>query len=442
MQVFTRRRAIATVTAGIGAFAGGGAFAQTPAQMSQEVLRDWYRLVLELVRHTATFSPPVASRAFAYIGITAFEAVASGGAGLKTLAGQVNGLTALPQRDAALPYDEAVVLQAALAHVVADLFANTGPTGQRALVAMTRGLAAKVAEGIPPADAQRSADFGVALAGHILIWAQGDGGAVIENMGFPYEYALTEGPAHWVPTNLNRQQQLPLLPGWGRNRPFVMPDGAACALPAPPEYSEDPASAFYREALEVVEVKKALSDEQKAIARFWSDDPMLSPTPPGHWIAIAMQIIERDAIPLDRAVEALALVGIAVADGFIGCWNAKYDHDLLRPLTYIRRVFDKKWEALLITPPFPEYPSGHSTQSGAAAVVLARVFGENFAFSDETHADDGIAARDFPSFWAAAEEAGISRLYGGIHFRAAIDRGLDQGKCIGAMVNTLQTRGA
>ena len=194
MQVFTRRRAIATVTAGIGAFAGGGAFAQTPAQMPQEVLRDWYRLVLELVRHTATFSPPVASRAFAYIGITAFEAVASGGAGLKTLAGQVNGLTALPQRDAALPYDEAVVLQAALAHVVADLFANTGPTGQRALVAMTRGLAAKVAEGIPPADAQRSADFGVALAGHILIWAQGDGGAVIENMGFPYEYALTEGP--------------------------------------------------------------------------------------------------------------------------------------------------------------------------------------------------------------------------------------------------------
>jgi membrane-associated phospholipid phosphatase len=129
-----------------------------------------------------------------------------------------------------------------------------------------------------------------------------------------------------------------------------------------------------------------------------------------------------------------------VADGFVGCWSAKYKYDLLRPVTYIRRVIDPKWETLLITPPFPEYPSGHSAQSGAAAAVLTNFFGENFAFEDATHGRDGLAKRSFPGFWAAAEEAGISRLYGGIHFRAAIERGLEQGRCVGVYVNALRTR--
>ncbi len=440
MQVFSRRQAITTISAAAGVAFTTGSFALTTPQVPGEILHNWYRLVLELVRHTATFSPPVASRAFAYIGITAYESVASGDTGLVTLAGQLNGLKPLPSRDTALIYDEAVVLHAALAHVVAGLFANTGPTGQRALAAMTASLKEKAAKAVPQDTVARSEGFGVALSSHILDWAQSDGGAVIENMGFPYQYALTEGPAHWVPTNLNRQQQLPLLPDWGNNRTFALQSGADCALPPPPDYSEDPASAFYLEASEVMAIRKNLTDDQKQIARFWSDDPMLSPTPPGHWISIAMQIIQRDAVPLDRSVEVLALLGIAVADAFIACWSAKFDHDLLRPLTYIRRVFDKKWEALLITPPFPEYPSGHSTQSGAAAMVLTHVFGENFAFSDATHVDDGMAAREFRSFWLAAEEAGISRLYGGIHFRAAVERGLDQGRCIGAKVTALQTR--
>jgi membrane-associated phospholipid phosphatase len=197
---------------------------------------------------------------------------------------------------------------------------------------------------------------------------------------------------------------------------------------------------FYKEALEVYDVKQNLTPEQRAIARFWSDDPMLSPTPPGHWIAIALQIFARDKVALDKSVDVLARLGIAEADSFIGCWDSKFQYDLLRPVTYIRRVIDSKWESLINTPPFPEYPSGHSTQSAAAAVVLTKIFGENFAFQDATHERDGIKPRAFPSFWAAAEEAGISRLYGGIHFRAAIDRGLDQGRCIGAFVNALRTR--
>lgn len=260
-------------------------------------------------------------------------------------------------------------------------------------------------------------------------------------MGFPLEFALNKGPANWVPTSLINQQQKPLLPKWGENRPFALQTGNACPLPAPPAYSEEKGSDFYSEALEVYETVKNLTPEQRAIARFWSDDPMLSPTPPGHWIVIGLKILnERQASATEHA-DLLARLGITLADAFIGCWHSKFEYDLLRPVTYIKRVIDPKWEPILITPPFPEYPSGHSTQSGAAATVLTAFFGENFAFTDNTHEKDKLPNRSFRSFWDAAEEAGISRLYGGIHFRAAIERGLEQGRCIGEKAVALRTRG-
>ena len=414
----------------------GLAYAAKP----QDVLRTWYSLSLELVRHTATYSPPVASRSFAYLGVIAYEAVATGSDNLQTLAGQLNGLTPAPPREAGKMYDDAVVLQAALAFSTQSLFANTGPTGQRVLASMEAKLKAEVAKDVPDEVVTRSEAYGRAVAEHVLAWSEIDGGAVVENMGFPMHYELTKGPANWVPTSLVVQQQLPLLPTWGKNRAFAMPNGASCPLPAPPEYSEDKASVFYREALEVFDAKANLTPEQRAIARFWSDDPMLSPTPPGHWISIALQIIERDNVEVDKSVDLLARLGVTLADSFIGCWNAKFEYDLLRPVTYIRRLIDEKWESLLNTPPFPEYPSGHSTQSGAAAEVLTAFFGENFAFEDATHKKDSQKPRPFRSFWDAANEAGISRLYGGIHFRAAIERGLDQGRCIGGFANALHTR--
>ncbi|MFA9232162.1 MAG: vanadium-dependent haloperoxidase [Microgenomates group bacterium] len=426
------------VLAWVLAFAPIAASAQTrPAP--QEVIQGWYALILELVRHTPTYSPPVASRSFAYLGVTSYEALIGGDNTLVPLAGQVNGLTAAPARGTDA-YDDAIVLDAALAFASAQFFANTGPTGQHALARMTEVMGAKVSDGVDPMIVERSIAHGKAIGQHILDWSATDGGAVIENLGFPYSYTLTEGPAHWVPTSKIALQQVPLLPKWGANRPFAMPNGAACPLPPPPAYSEDPSSAFYAEAMEVVTTTKSLTDEQKLIARFWSDDPMLSPTPPGHWISIAMEILAREDADAPRNAEVLAKLGMAVADGFIGCWNAKYEHDLLRPVTYIKRVIDKTWEPMLITPPFPEYPSGHSSQSGAAATVLSDLFGEDYAFDDATHQADGLPVRHFTGFWPAAQEAAQSRLYGGIHFRSAIDLGLEQGRCIGTHINNIRTR--
>ena len=306
----------------------------TQAGEAGPVMRQWFRLVLELVRHTPTYSPPVASRSFAYLGVTGYEVVVSGKAGLTSLAGQLNGLTPLPKRPR-MVYDEAVVMQAAMAASVRVFFGNTGPSGQQAMDRMEAALDAKVAEGVAPDVVQRSREYGQRIAQHILDWSASDGGAVVENMGFPREWVVSPEPGHWKPTSLVAQQQAPLLPGWGENRPFAMPAGSTCDLPAPPAYSEDPASEFMRNAQEVYDVSKSLSPEQKKIARFWSDDPMLSPTPPGHWVSIVLTLIDRDQLDTPRTADALMRIGVGVADAFIGCWWAKYEYDYVRPVTVI-----------------------------------------------------------------------------------------------------------
>ena len=432
-----RMAATAAVLALAGFGSLGAAAAQTSAAGPGAVLGAWFTMALDLTRHTATYTPPVASRAYAYIGVAAFEA--SGSDKLQTLAGQLNGLSAMPQREAGATYDDAVVLDAAMTSVVHALFDNTGPTGHRAMDALEAQQHAAASAGLAADVVTRSEAYGQAVAARILAWSEDDGGAVVENMGFPLTYKLTPGPGYWVPTNVLVQQQVPLLPDWGKNRTFAMPKGATCATPTPPAYSEDPNSEYYKQALEVDQTWKTLTPDQRATARFWADDAMLSVTPPGHWLSIAMQIIDRDKIGLEKSIDILARLSIAEADAFIGCWQTKYVYDTVRPITYIRRVIDPKFDAVVNTPPFPEFPSGHSTQSAAAAAVLTGIFGDNFAFDDDTDQADGLKPRSFPSFWAAANEAGISRLYGGIHYRAAIEMGVDQGLCIGAYTVALKT---
>jgi len=431
-----------SVLAGLGALAilpALPARATVAGIPAETVVHDWYRLILELVRHTATYTPPVASRAFGYVGVTLFEALAARPeSALRSFAGQVNALSPVPAAAAGL--EPAAVAHGALCKAVEVFFSNTGPTGQRAMAAMKRGIEGKLAATLPPEVIAAGIAHGEAVFAHVQAWSETDGGAVVENMGFPMEWTLNPAPGSWRPTSLIRLQQAPLLPRWGQNRTFTMESGASAPIDPPTPYSEDPASAFFAEAREVYDTTRALTDEQKLIARFWSDDPMLSPTPPGHWIFIANDLLEEEGAEVERRAEVMATLGMALADAFIACWASKFEHDTLRPVTYIKAHIDKTWEPLLITPPFPEFPSGHSTQSGAAEVVLARHFGADFAFVDRTHEDEGFDARPFASFHAAAEEAGMSRLYGGIHFRPAIVKGLDQGRAVGDFVTRLQTR--
>jgi hypothetical protein len=233
-----------------------------------------------------------------------------------------------------------------------------------------------------------------------------------------------------------------LQPYWGENRPFVLTDGAECPAPPPPVYSEDPGSAFYAEALEVYETVKQHNAEQEAIAMFWADDAGRTATPPGHWVSILNQVLTLEDASLAMAAESYAKVGIAVADAFVTCWHTKFAHNLLRPISYIQAHIDSTWNTPeltdpVVTPPFPEYTSGHSVQSSAAARVLTNLFGVDYAFTDNTHEALGRPARSFTSFAEAANEAAISRLYGGIHYRSAIESGLVQGECVAERVLAL-----
>jgi membrane-associated phospholipid phosphatase len=147
------------------------------------------------------------------------------------------------------------------------------------------------------------------------------------------------------------------------------------------------------------------------------------------------------ASPLPATAEAFARTAVALADGFIGAWEEKYRSAVLRPETVINRWMDEGWQPLLQTPPFPEYPSGHSVISTAAAEVLTDLYGDGHAFTDSTEVPFGLPVRSFPSFRAAAREAAMSRLYAGIHYRHAIEAGAVQGARIGAhVVARVQTR--
>jgi PAP2 superfamily len=416
--------------------AGLGSSVPRPASsFGAQVPTAWFDLALDLVRLTPGFSPPVVARVFGYAGVTLYEALVPGMPGYLSLSGRLKDLGAGPG-----PSDPAhhwpTVANAALASILRSQFPTATIESKAAMDALEESLADIFRTTVPPGIYRRSVDRGRGIASHIFEWSKFDGGHEGYLHNFP-PYTPPVGPGLWVPTPPGF---LPALqPFWGSNRPFALPSGAECDPGPPLAYSEEPSSAFYAETLECYEVVTNLSPEQRVIALFWSDDPGITCTPPGHSISILTQVVRGHGCTLDVAAEAYARVGMAVADAFVSCWNTKYRYNLLRPVTYIRHLIDPSWSSLLVTPPFPEYTSGHSVQSGAAAQVLTDLFG-TVAFTDHTHDDRGLTPRSFGSFFEAAEEAALSRLYGGIHFRTAIVLGLDQGRCVGQHVSDLPFR--
>jgi PAP2 superfamily len=435
--VLERAAALALCAAAFEPLASGRARAAAfpPAsEYSAEVPAAWFDLSLDLVKGTLGFSPPVASRAFGYAGLTLYEALVPGMEGFCSLGSVLSGLGAVPGVGRNRAYDWPSVANAALASILRGLFpASQAP----AIDAFESRLEERLRPSLPPGLFARSVERGRRVAAVVFEWSRSDGGHEGHLRNFP-PYAPPVGSGLWVPTPPGL---LPALqPYWGANRCLAIAGGADCPPGAHPAYSEDRHSGFYAEALETYEAVRTLTPEQEEIARFWSDDPGQTATPPGHSISITTQVLRSEDASLAAAAETYAKVGIAVCDAFIACWHQKYVYNLLRPVTYIQRLIDPSWTPLLTTPPFPEYTSGHSVQSGAAFQVLTDLFGESYAFVDHTHDDRGFEPRTFGSFLEAAQEAAISRLYGGIHYRAAIENGVYQGRCIGRAVTALPFR--
>jgi hypothetical protein len=346
--------------------------------------------------------------------------------------GQLNGFRAVPAALADEEYHWPAVANSAVATVMRSLFGlSRGPSMR--IAGLESGLALYFQKSVDPAALARSMALGAAVGASVAWWSTDDGYASLDNCA----YRAPTGPGLWTPTP-------PLLappaqPCWGRLRPFVL-RGAFDVDPGPPlAYSEDPRSEFFRDAKEVYDTVNSLTTERRAIALFWADGPG-TVTPAGHTAAVLRRITWERGVKLDVAAEAYAKVGLAAADAFISCWAVKYRYPVLRPVTYIRNVIDPTWSPLITTPPFPEYTSGHSMQSGATMQVLTDLFGRDFGFTDRTQESLGLGARTFASFRQAADEAALSRLYGGIHYRTADERGLAAGRQIGTRVNSVQFR--
>jgi hypothetical protein len=429
-----RRAGAGALALGVAGYpAVAGAWPRFPgrsaAEAGSDVATAWFRLSLDLVRDTPGFSPPVASRAFGYMGVTLYEALVPGMPGRGSLAGRLNGLAPAPPPAPGRNHWPAVA-NSALATITRLLFPTASETSHARIDALESTLASGWRVDLLSGLFQRSELRGRQIANHLFEWSKSDGGHEGYLRNFPSDFVPQSGPGLWEPTP--PAYQAALQPYWGSNRPFALASGAEFEPGPPPDFSTEPGSAFYAEALEVYETVNNLTPEQRDIALFWSDDPGQTSTPPGHSISIMTQVLEARGATLEVAAEAYAKTGIAVADAFIACWHAKYVYNLIRPITYIQRYIDPAWgdPLPLTTPPFPEYPSGHSVQTGAFAQVLFEMFGD-FPFTDHTHDARGLAARSYTSCLQMAEETAISRLYGGIHFRAAIERGVEQGQRIG-----------
>ena len=383
------------------------------------------------------FSPPQASRVYAYTSIAAYEALRPADTTYRTLAGQLSGLDPVPAPAPNVEYSFPVAGLHAFMTVGRSLtFSQARMDTLRA--AMDDSLRRS---GIPTAVYERSIAYGDLVAKHILNWATKD--HFKESRGLP-KYSVTGEPGRWIPTPPAYMDAVE--PNWGTLRPFVM-DSARQFRPAPAiAFSMAKGSPFFRQVKEVYDVAHALTDEQRGIAAFWDCNPFVmhvqghtmfatkKVTPGGHWMGIVGIASRTAGADLTRSAEAYARTAIALADAFISVWSEKYSSNLVRPETMINKYLDEAWQPLLQTPPFPEYTSGHSVISTAAANVLTEQFGDAFAFTDSVEVEFGLPVRSFPSFEKAAAEAALSRLYGGIHYRQAIEQGQIQGAQVGAFV--------
>ena len=413
---------------------------QATNEFPSDLATEWFDLELKLIRETPGFTPPVASRALGYSGVALYESVVAGMPENNSLVGQLHDLESLPQPEEGEVYYWPAAANRAMATILRALYPTAKPENLAAINALESKYSAQYKEAAGEEIFDRSVAYGTSVADAVFAWSKNDGGHEGYAANFPDSYLPPAGDGLWVSTPPGYQAAL--QPYWNNNRPFVLNTEEDCLAPPPTDYSEAEDAPFYAEAMEVYTAVQNLTPEEEAIALFWADDPGTTFTPPGHSISIASIALRQEEADLAMAAETYARVGMAVADAFIGCWHAKYTYNLIRPITYIQNYIDPDWNTPnitdpVITPPFPEYTSGHSVQSGAASAVLTALFGDNYHFTDDTHVNRGLAARTFDSFNDFADEAAISRLYGGIHYRPAIELGVDQGKCIGEQVNAL-----
>ncbi len=432
--------------ASICAFGGSAARADDAGTLlyrdAARYIHAWNRQMTNVIVDDSR-TPCVISRIYAYANVAAYESAAPGFPACRSLSGQLNGLRDVPAPDMSQRYDWRVTAIAAYKTVCEKMIFRFHRTDSL----YDEQMKEIAATGVPADVMERSKAYGMSVGGHVLAWSGGDG---YNNIIAGTRYVIPKGPGLWEPTPPDFVQ--PVDPFWSTIRPFTLRKADQFKPEDPLPFSTEPGSPFYQQVYEVYKVGVELTNDQALVARFWDCNPIHSHhfghlhfntrqiSPGGHWINITRIACDSNRSDMMASLEAYTLVSLALADGFISSWTEKYRSNVIRPVTYINRYIDSTWKPLIQTPPFPEYISGHSTISAAAAHILTRLFGE-MRYEDDSEIYLGLPVRPFNTFMDAALEAGLSRLYGGIHYSRSLDMGTKNGTQVAEHIwTTVRTR--
>ena len=373
------------------------------------------------------------ARYMAYTGVALYEAVVPGMPAYQSLHGQLTDMPAMPATMPGLAYHWPSTAHAALATMTKKFFSTTAAYNAQAVTNLENQLNSSNRAEAGDAVFERSISFGEEIANRIFQWS------VSDNANWPtVPYQLpTPFPGMWQPETAGGPIGFPY---WGFNRLMVAGSIDNTVSPPPPSYSTNPSSAYYAQYHEVYQVSQNLTSEQKLIARYYND---VNPGYPAgaHYISILRQVIEQFNPALDKAALTYAKTGISLFDATTGSFKAKFTYLNERPFQFIRSVIIPgavpAWQSFIPTPPYPDFPSNHAVFSSSVAYALSSLYGSQTPFTNSSYEgvmiDLGngpinLGSRNYSSFTTMSQEIGISRLYGGIHIRYAIEEGFHQGR--------------
>lgn len=381
------------------------------------------------------FAPPVASRIYAYSSLAAYEAARHKKKGYASITARLKGFSTMPEP--LKQVDFSLASSRAFCMVAGKLVFSSDRMEE---------YEQKIEEkyktsGLPAAMIKNSIAYGDQVALAILKRAGIDG--YKETRGMP-RFTVLNKEGFWQPTAPDYMDAVE--PWFGKLHPFVLDSSRQFKPAGPYPYSMNKKSPYYHDLLEVYETGLHGTPAQKEIGGFWDCNPFVGHhtghlmfatkkiSPGGHWIGITGIACKQVHADLTRSASIYAWVSVALFDGFISCWQEKYEQNTVRPETVIQQKLSEAWKPLLQCPPFPDYPSGHSVISAAASVILGKMIGSQFTYTDSVERMYGLKPRVYQSFDQAAREAMISRLYGGIHERKACTDGFKEGTAVGQLV--------
>lgn len=382
-------------------------------------------------------SPPVATRNYAYPTIAAYEILSQAYPDYRSLAGQLNELKPIPGIDTNKMIDPYLAAIEVFIVIGQKLVFSVGRMEeyQQSLEREWKEM------GIPDRVLNDSKAYAHQVADHFGEWMSTD---LYKQTRTMPKFPIKPVPGRWQPTPPAYIGGIE--PHWDKIRTMVLQSADQFAPAPPPPFDTIPGSDFYQVAREVYDSVRLHDEEYIEVASFWDCNPFVlhsqghvlfgtkKISPGGHWLGITALAAKKSNLNPMETINAYAWVTIGLWDAFISCWDAKYKSNLVRPETYINNFIDPLWRPLLQTPPFPEHTSGHSVVSQTSAVILTALFGNNFEYDDTVEMEYGLPMRHFDSFLDAASEAAISRLYGGIHYRPAIEEGVKQGQKVGDFI--------